>query len=238
MLGALVRLQRMGQQHVDAVAGIDEARHGGGRRRRHADGAQAGLEHGGQEAARARHHDVGLDDRLADMERGAGDGADEVGERPAALDDVGWRQRARGPRLPAQILGLDELAHTQGVACHQHLRRRLGRDSRLGPAHLGRDRRALGLQPGAREEGRRARDDHGEQQENDAFAVHDAPPVCVTSRRVTGRPTGRPWRSPDRMEDCRAGAPAPCRRRPVRPDRSARRPGSPRLKARRPKRSR
>ena len=61
---------------------------------------------------------------------------------------------------------------------------------------------------------------------------------CVTSRRGPGRPTGRPRKSPGRTEGCRAGAPAPCRRRSARPARSARRPGSPRRGARRPKRSR
>src|SRR5450631_4034678 len=149
--------QRVGQQDIDAITGIDEARDRRGRRGRYADGAQAGLQHGGKEAPRARHDDVALDDRLADMALAARDCAHEVADRPLAFDNVGRRQVALRPRLPTQVVGFDELSGVDGAARHQHLHRGLG--GRALPAHLGGDRGTLGLQPGAGEEGRGAGDD-------------------------------------------------------------------------------
>jgi hypothetical protein len=97
----------MGQQHIDMIAGIDGSRDCAGGGGRHADGPQAGLEHGGQEAARPRHDDIGFDHGLTDMERVARDGADEFGDRPLAFDNVGRRQRTLWPSLPSQVVGLD-----------------------------------------------------------------------------------------------------------------------------------
>ena len=165
--------QHVGQQDVDAIAGIDEARDRRGRRGRHADGAQAGLQNGGKKATRARHDDVALDDRFADMELAARDGAHKVADWPLAFDDVGRRQVALRPRLPTQVVGLYELSGADGGTRHQHLRRGLG--DRALPAHLGGDGGALGLQPGAGQKGGGASDDNGEQQEDDALAVHGAP---------------------------------------------------------------
>ena len=167
-------VQHVRQQHVDAIAGIDETRHRRGGRGRDADGAQPGLQDGGEEAARARHDDLGLDDGLADMELAARDGAHEVRNRPLAFDDVGRRQGDLRPGLPAQVVGLDELADADGVARDQDLHRGLGR-CLARTAHLRRDRRALALQPGAGEKGRRAGDDDGEQQKDDALAIHEPP---------------------------------------------------------------
>ena len=61
------------------------------------------------------------------------------------------------------------------------------------PAILRGDRRALGLQPGTGDEGRGAGDDDGEQKENDALAIHDAP-LCSPWRhcRASDAATHRP----------------------------------------------
>ena len=168
----------MGQQHVDSITGIDEARHGRGRRDRHAHRTRAGLEYGRHEAACAGQHELAFGDRLAGRDRAARHGADEIRQRALAFDDVCRRQAALRPGLPAHVVGLDDLAGMDRVACDQHLQRRRpgGRFAML--AELCHQGGALVLQPGPRHKGGRGSDDDREEQEDDALAIHDTAPSC------------------------------------------------------------
>ena len=186
---AVLGVEHVRQQYIDPVAGVDEARHRRRGRDRHADCTGTGLQYCRHEATRAREHDLAFADRFARIDRHAGDGADEIRERTLAFHDVGRSEAAFGPGLPAQIVRLDDLAGVNGIARDQDLQGwRGGRDGFATKTRLRHDRGALALQPGTGHERSQTGHDDGEQQENDALAVHGIAPYAPARWAATQRP--------------------------------------------------
>ncbi|GAA3250390.1 hypothetical protein GCM10020258_05220 [Sphingomonas yabuuchiae] len=111
----------LGQDHVDPVARKHEARNRGLRRHGHGDGAHAGRERGGQEAAIARTDDRALGQRLTGGDRIAQHGALQLGDVGFAAHIIGPGQHVLGPGLELQGGGVDDRADRQGAGGHQDL---------------------------------------------------------------------------------------------------------------------
>ena len=162
---AAAQRHRHGQQQIDPIAGKDKA----GEARVHGDvdgdGAVAGRQHRGEEAAVARPHQAGLGDGLTFAQGRADDGADEILDLAVALDNISRRDPVLGPGLPAQILGPHELAGRERALGDQHAR-----------SHIGHDRRGHDFarrHPGAGDQHRGARNGEGDEHEQQAAERHD-----------------------------------------------------------------
>ena len=117
-------LDRLGQNHVDMVAREDEA--GDARRHvhRNRDGAHAGAERRGEEAAVLRTDERTASDRLAGGDLIANHGAEQllgIAVR-LALDVIGALHELLRPGLEGEAVGIDDRADRQRLLGDEHLR--------------------------------------------------------------------------------------------------------------------
>ena len=161
------RRQGLGQDEIDAVARKDQT--GVARRRvdRQRDRAHAGRQDRGEEAPLAGLDDAAVGDREALRDAAPDHRANHHVLAAHALEHVGVRDIVGRPALPAQMLRLDEGAGRKKGVGDQHLVDRYGcRCGDRGDVVL------LAFDPAARVHGRRASDDHGNKQDDDATQAH------------------------------------------------------------------
>ncbi len=162
---------RLGQHQVDAVAREDEAGDGalGGHGNR--DGAHAGSERGGEEAAIAGLDQRALRDRLTCGNGEADDRALQLGRLGFALDVIGAFDQLLRPGDELHRRGVEDRAHRQAARGDHHF----GGVLRLRGRRNGvRDRRGSTHQDVACHERRDRGDDECAYEQNDLACIHFA----------------------------------------------------------------
>jgi hypothetical protein len=117
----LFAAQHMGQQHVDPVAGIDEARDRRGRVIGTLTARVPGCSTADMKPRVPASTSLPSVNRLAGRDRTRAQPAPTKSDIGACPRRIGRRQAALGPGLPAQVVGLDDLPGVTALRRHQHL---------------------------------------------------------------------------------------------------------------------